>query len=139
MNEKELLERRQDLHDEMETILNNAKAENRVMNETEVARFDELEKSIKDIDATLEREEKLNKMEKKEIKVEDKIELTQEQKEKLADLWNRNFNAVYNPDYKKMPMIVKGLSTVFLILDNISALFCFLYASLALSSYMPAG
>ena len=40
-------------------------------------------------------------------------ELTQEQKEKLADLWNRNFNAVYNPDYKKMPMIVKGLNSEF--------------------------
>ena len=79
MNEKELLEKKQDLKDSMEAILNTAKAENRVMNETEVAKFDELEKSIKDIDATLERAEKLNKMEKKEVKVEDK--LTQEEKD----------------------------------------------------------
>lgn len=81
MNEKALLEKRQDLHDEMEAILNTAKAENRAMNENEVAKFDELEQSIKNIDATLEREEKLNNMEEKEIKVEDKVELTQEEKD----------------------------------------------------------
>ena len=81
MNEKALLEQRQDLHDEMETILNTAKAENRVMNENEVAKFDELEQSIKNIDATLERKEKLDNMEEKEIKVENKVELTQEEKD----------------------------------------------------------
>lgn len=42
-----------------------------------------------------------------------KDELSKEQKEKLADAWNRNFNAVYNPDYNKMPMIVKGLNSKF--------------------------
>ncbi len=50
-------------------------------------------------------------------------ELSQEQKEKLADLWNRNFNAIYNPDYTKMPMIVKGLNSEFngkkLVLQNV--------------------
>ena len=81
MNEKALLEQRQDLHDEMETILNTAKAENRAMNENEVAKFDELEQSIKNIDATLERKEKLDNMEEKEIKVENKVELTQEEKD----------------------------------------------------------
>ncbi len=81
MNEKALLEKRQDLHDEMETILNTAKAENREMSESEVSKFDELEQSIKNIDATLEREEKLNNMEEKEIKVEDKVELTQEERD----------------------------------------------------------
>lgn len=81
MNGKELLEKRQDLKDKMEEILNTAKAENRVMNEAEVADFDETEKSIKDIDATLERMEKASKMENKELKVEDKKELTQEEKD----------------------------------------------------------
>lgn len=81
MNEKELLEKRQDLKDKMEGILNTAKAENRAMNEKEIADFDETEKSIKDIDATLERMEKVNKMENKEAKVEDKKELTQEEKD----------------------------------------------------------
>lgn len=81
MNEKALLEQRQDMHDEMETILNTAKTENRAMNENEVAKFDELEQSIKNIDATLEREEKINNMEERKVKVEDKIELTQEEKD----------------------------------------------------------
>ena len=81
MNEKELLERRQDLKDKMEGILNTAKAENRAMNEKEVADFDEAEKSIKDIDATLERMQKVNDMEEKELKLEDKKELTQEEKD----------------------------------------------------------
>ena len=81
MNEKALLEQRQDLHDEMEAILNTAKAENRAMNESEVAKFDELEKSIKNIDETLKRKEMLDNMEEKEIKVEDKVELTQEEKD----------------------------------------------------------
>ena len=36
MNEKALLEQRQELHDEMETILNSAKAENRAMDEKEI-------------------------------------------------------------------------------------------------------
>ena len=84
MNEKALLEQRQELHDEMETILNSAKAENRAMDEKEVAKFDELEQSIKNIDATIEREEKIMNMEEKEIKVEDKIELTQEEKDVKA-------------------------------------------------------
>lgn len=77
--EKELLEQRQDFKDEMEKILNFAKAENRAMNNEEVSKFDELEKSIRNIDATLEREEKINNMEIK--KIEDKKELTQEEKD----------------------------------------------------------
>ena len=81
MNEKALLEKRQDLKDEMESLLNTAKAENRAMNENEVAKFDELEQSIKDIDQTLKRKELLDNMEEKEVKVEDKIELTQEEKD----------------------------------------------------------
>lgn len=81
MNEKALLEQRQDLHDEMEAILNTAKAENRAMNETEVAKFDELEKSITNIDETLKRKEMLDNMEEKGVKVEDRVELTQEEKD----------------------------------------------------------
>ena len=81
MNEKAMLEKRQDLKDEMEALLNLAKTEDRAMNETEVAKFDELEKSIKDIDETLKRKELLDNMEEKEVKVEDKIELTQDEKD----------------------------------------------------------
>lgn len=81
MNEKELLEKRQDLKENMEKILNTAKIENRVMNETEVKDFDEAEKSIKDIDATLERMSKVNKMENKMFKKEDGKELLDEEKD----------------------------------------------------------
>ena len=91
MNEKELIEKRNELQEEMTKILNSAKAEKRVMNEEEVSRFDAAEKEIKDIDATLEREEKLNKMEVKKVK-EDNTELTQEEKDvKAFANYIRNF------------------------------------------------
>ena len=52
-----------------------------------------------------------------------KNELTKEEKQKLEDAWNRKFNATYNPDFKKMPMIVKGLNSEFygkkLVLQNV--------------------
>ena len=90
MNEKELIEKRNDLQSKMEGILNKAKIENREMNEEEIKNFDDTEKEIKNIDATLERMEKLNKMENK--KVEDKKELTQEEKDvKTFANYIRNF------------------------------------------------
>lgn len=67
MNEKELMEKRNELQDKMEEILNSAKIENRAMNEEEIKNFDDIENEIKNIDATLERKEKVNKMEKKEV------------------------------------------------------------------------
>lgn len=52
-----------------------------------------------------------------------KTELTKEEKQNLEDAWNRKFNATYNPDFKKMPMIVKGLNSEFygkkLVLQNV--------------------
>lgn len=42
-----------------------------------------------------------------------RTELSKDVQEKLAKEWNRQFNAVYNPDYTKMPMIVKGLNSEF--------------------------
>lgn len=56
MKEKELMEQRADLHNELQGILDAAKAEKRAMTEEEQTRFDEIEKQIKDIDATLEAE-----------------------------------------------------------------------------------
>jgi HK97 family phage major capsid protein len=56
MKEKELMEQRADLHTELQGILDAAKAEKRAMTEKEQTRFDEIEKQIKDIDATLEAE-----------------------------------------------------------------------------------
>lgn len=40
-------------------------------------------------------------------------ELTKEEQKKLTDAWNRNFNAIYNPDYEQMPLLVKGLNSEF--------------------------
>lgn len=68
MNKKGLEEKRNDLRQEMTDILNNSKKENRVMSEEEVARFDEIEKEINSIDATLEMENKIEKMEEKSEK-----------------------------------------------------------------------
>ena len=96
MNEKELIEKRNDLQSKMEGILNKAKIENREMNEEEIKNFDDTEKEIKNIDATLERMEKLNKMENK--KVEDKKELTQEEKDvkNFATFIRNTVNGIHN-------------------------------------------
>ena len=96
MNEKELIEKRNDLQSKMEGILNTAKVENREMNEEEIKNFDNTEKEIKNIDATLERMAKMNKMENK--KVEDKKELTEEEKDiKNFATFIRNFvNGIQN-------------------------------------------
>lgn len=79
MNEKELMERRNDLQSKMEEILNKAKVENRAMNDEEIKSFDDVEKEIKNIDATLERCNKINKMECIQLEGEEK--LTQEEKD----------------------------------------------------------
>lgn len=96
MNEKELIEKRNDLQSKMEGILNTAKVENREMNEEEIKNFDDTEKDIKNIDATLDRMAKMNKMENR--KVEDKKELTEEEKDiKNFATFIRNFvNGIQN-------------------------------------------
>lgn len=80
MNIKGLEEKRNDLKSQMTSLLDTAKAEERAMNEEEVAEFDKLEREIKDIDATIEREEKIESMEQKETKVENTRELSVEEK-----------------------------------------------------------
>lgn len=82
MNEKELMEKRNELQAKMEGILNKAKIENRAMNEEEIKDFDNVEKEIKNIDATLERSAKINNMDCK--KIEGEKELTQEEKDVKA-------------------------------------------------------
>lgn len=96
MNEKELIEKRNDLQSKMEGILNTAEVENREMNEEEIKNFDDTEKEIKNIDATLDRMAKMNKMENR--KVEDKKELTEEEKDiKNFATFIRNFvNGIQN-------------------------------------------
>ena len=82
MNEKQLKEKRNELQSKMEEILNKAKIENRAMNDEEIKNFDDVEKEIKNIDATLDRYDKINKMEC--TKREGEKELTQEEKDVKA-------------------------------------------------------
>lgn len=90
MNRKGLEERRNDLKSQMATMLDTAKAEERALSEEEVSKFDEMEQEIKNIDATIEREEKIENMENKEIKVEER-ELTVEERDvKEFDSYLRN-------------------------------------------------
>lgn len=75
MNRKGLEEKRNDLKSQMMSLLNTVKTEQREMTQTEVADFDKLEAEIKNIDATIEREEKVNKMNnevKKDLTVEER-------------------------------------------------------------------
>lgn len=69
MELKKLMEQRADLQAEMESILNTAKTEERAMTAEETAKFDDLEKQIKAIDGTIEREERARNMEHKEAKL----------------------------------------------------------------------
>lgn len=71
MNVKGLEEKRNELVQEMSSLVENSKKEERAMTDTEVSRFDEVEKEIKNIDATIEREEKMNNMEEKIEKTEE--------------------------------------------------------------------
>ena len=90
MNRKGLEEKRNDLKSQMATMLDTAKAEERALSTDEVSKFDELEQEIKNIDATIEREEKIENMEEKEIKKEER-ELTVEERDvKEFDSYIRN-------------------------------------------------
>lgn len=73
MNLKEMIEKRNAKKEELKKLLDGAKEEKRAMNEEEVAKFDELEKEIRDLDATIERMEKLNNMGTKEVVDDDKL------------------------------------------------------------------
>lgn len=60
---KKLMEERAELQAQLEEVLGKAKTEERAMDETEIAKFDELEKKIKAIDTTINAEERARAME----------------------------------------------------------------------------
>lgn len=74
MNIKGLEEKRVDLVEQMNSLLDTAKKEERAMTSDEITKFDELETEINNIDKTIEREEKRNTMENVEIKKEVTVE-----------------------------------------------------------------
>lgn len=71
---KELMERRAELQESMDALLDTAKTEKRALTTEEVEKFDNFEAEIRNIDATIEREEKRSKEEKREVKEEMTIE-----------------------------------------------------------------
>ena len=74
MNIKGLEEKRIDLKGQLEALLDTAKKEERAMTSEEIDKFDELENEIKNIDKTIEREERTNTMENTEIKKDVTVE-----------------------------------------------------------------
>ena len=90
MNIKGLEEKRNDLKGQMEEMLNTSKKEDRALTEEEASKFDELEREIKNIDATIERQERMESMEEKETKVENTRELTAEEKRMYASVEERD-------------------------------------------------
>lgn len=81
MNEKELYEKRNAKVEEMKNIVNVAKEENRVVNEEETNKFNNLKKEVEDIDNTISMNDAVNKMGVKKV-VEDKKELSVVDKER---------------------------------------------------------
>lgn len=73
---KDLIEKSNALKDKAENIVNTAKEEKRAVSIDEKKEFDSIMDQITDIENTLEMEERINKMENKEVKVEN---LTKEQ------------------------------------------------------------
>jgi HK97 family phage major capsid protein len=65
---KHLIEKRNDLVEEMEGLVSKAETETRAMGEEEVRRFDEIKAEIKNIDATLKAGEETRGLEKVEVK-----------------------------------------------------------------------
>jgi len=100
MNEKELYETRNNKVSEMESILNVAKEEKRAINEEENAKFEALEKEVQDIDNTISKNEKLNKI--GGMKKVEKVEAfsVASAEDKLA---------TYNKEYKQFDNIIRGI------------------------------
>ena len=85
MNLKEMHEKRAELQSEMKAILDLAKSETRSFTEEESAKFDELEKEIRELDATIRAFQTARDLEVEAPEVENKVEerdmRTQEQRE----------------------------------------------------------
>ena len=94
MNEKELVETRNAKVAQMENILNTAKVENRAVTDEENAKFENLEKEVKDIDRTIALNEKMQNVSLREVpKTEVAMaEMTNEEKDaKVFENMIRNY------------------------------------------------
>ena len=100
MNEKELYETRNNKVSEMESILNIAKEEKRAINEEENAKFEALEKEVQDIDNTISKNEKLNKIGgMKEVKELDALSVASAENKK----------ATIDKEYKEFDNVIRGI------------------------------
>lgn len=90
MKIKGLKEKREDLKNQMRSILDSAKAEERALSDEEASKFDALDKEVKSIDSTIEREEKMNSLEEKEVKSETNKELTPAEKRMYKSIEERD-------------------------------------------------
>ena len=100
MNEKELIERRNEKVSKMESIVNTAKAEDRLVNAEETAEFENLKNEIADIDKTISMNEEVNNMSLK--KVPEAMET-----KPVADIERKQFEnairGIVNEDTPTMP------------------------------------
>lgn len=86
MRLKKLREKRNDLQAQMNSLLETATTENRAMTAEEIASFDAAEQEIKDIDTTIQREERARTMAiSAEAKTEEKTETTEERADEAED------------------------------------------------------
>ncbi len=95
-NLKALLERRATLKEDLQKLLDGAKAEERAMNDEEVAEFDKLEKEIKDIDATIKRMEALDKIGTREIVDDEELTVEQCESKQFTDYIRSVLNGTEN-------------------------------------------
>ncbi len=86
MRLKKLREKRNDLQAQMNSLLETATTEERAMTAEEIASFDAAEQEIKDIDTTIQREERARAMAiSTEAKTEEKTETTEERADEAED------------------------------------------------------
>lgn len=99
MNEKELVEKKNDLITRAETVLNTAKAETRELTEAEVAELAEIRDNVRCIIETLKLQEEFSKMGAKDMEVE----LTQknERAEEIEVQETRDFEAYIRGTYNE--------------------------------------
>ena len=81
VNLKALMEKRAELQNKMESLVNKADVETRAMSEEETAEFDAAENEVKAIDATIAREERARGLEKKGVPSEGEERAGAEEKE----------------------------------------------------------
>lgn len=106
MNVKELIENRNSKVAQMEKLLTTAKAENRLPSEDEKKQFSNLEKEVKDIDATVAMYDQMAGMSMKEVPSAP-VEMTNAEKDHKA--FENAIRGIVNTDTPTMPADAKTL------------------------------